>query len=126
MSIDNLVVIAVLVGKLPKPLQPKARCIGMTMARGFLIMIGMALVAHGFGAHVSKAYIYPAMVCSVVIELIIMRQRRNAKPAHLRNPCGGESPEEGDERRALEEAGGRRHLLRFVRQRELTRERSHP
>ena len=32
LSIDNLVVIAVLVGKLPKALQAKARYIGMTLA----------------------------------------------------------------------------------------------
>ena len=75
------------------------------MALDFLIMIGMALVADGFGAHVPKGYIYTAMVFSVFIELINMRQRRKAKPVHLRNPYGAETADEGDERRTLEEAG---------------------
>ena len=72
---------------------------------GFLIMIGMALVADGFGAHVPKGYIYTAMVFSVFIELINMKQRRKAKPVHLRNPYGEETETGGDERRALEQAG---------------------
>ena len=45
------------------------------LALGFLIMIGMALVADGFGAHVPKGYIYTAMVFSVFIELINMQHR---------------------------------------------------
>jgi predicted tellurium resistance membrane protein TerC len=75
------------------------------LALGFLIMIGMALVADSFGAHVPKGYIYAAMVFSVFIECINMVQRRRVKPVHLRNPYGTESPEEGDERRSLEAAG---------------------
>ena len=61
------------------------------LALGFLIMIGMALVADAFGAHVPKGYIYTAMVFSVFIELINMQQRRKAKPVHLRNPYGAET-----------------------------------
>ena len=75
------------------------------LALGFLIMIGMALVADGFGAHVPKGYIYTAMVFSVFIEMINMRHRRKAKPVHLRNPYGAETEAAGDERRALEQAG---------------------
>jgi predicted tellurium resistance membrane protein TerC len=75
------------------------------LALGFLIMMGMALVADGFGAHVPKGYIYTAMVFSVFIELINMQHRRKAKPVHLRSPYDEESSEGGDERRALEEAG---------------------
>jgi hypothetical protein len=45
------------------------------------------------------------MVFSVFIELINMQHRRKSKPVHLRNPYGEESPGEGDETRALEEAG---------------------
>ena len=70
------------------------------LALGFLIMIGMALVADSFGAHVPKGYIYTAMVFSVFIELINMAQRRKARPVQLRNPYS-----EGDERRELEQAG---------------------
>ena len=75
------------------------------LALGFLIMIGMALVADTFGAHVPKGYIYTAMVFSVFIELINMKQRRKAKPIHLRNPYGEETETGGDERQALEQAG---------------------
>ena len=75
------------------------------LALGFLIMIGMALVADGFGAHVPKGYIYTAMVFSVFIEVINMQQRRKANPVHLRNPYGAETETAGDERRALEAAG---------------------
>ena len=56
------------------------------LALGFLIMIGMALVADGFGAHVPKGYIYTAMVFSVFIELINMKQRRKAKPSTCATP----------------------------------------
>ena len=75
------------------------------LALGFLIMIGMALVADAFGAHVPKGYIYSAMIFSVFIELVNMAQRKRAKPVHLRNPYGAETDRAGDERRALEEAG---------------------
>jgi hypothetical protein len=67
-------------------------------------MIGMALVADSFGAHVPKGYIYAAMVFSVFIESLNMLQRRRVKPVHLRNPYGAESPEEGDERQMLTRA----------------------
>jgi predicted tellurium resistance membrane protein TerC len=75
------------------------------LALGFLIMIGMSLVADSFGAHVPKGYIYAAMIFSVFIEGINMVQRRKTRPVHLRNPYGEDSSEEGDERRALQEAG---------------------
>src|SRR5215218_5495428 len=75
------------------------------LALGFLIMIGMTLVADGFGAHVPKGYVYTAMMFSIFIECINMLQRRRQRPVHLRNPYGTESSEEGDERRALERAG---------------------
>ena len=76
------------------------------LALGFLIMIGMALVADGFGAHVPKGYIYTAMVFSVFIELINMQHRRKAKPVHLRNPYGEETERR---RRRAAGASGCRH-----------------
>ena len=50
------------------------------LALGFLIMIGMALVADAFGAHVPKGYIYTAMIFSVFIESINMVMRRRTAP----------------------------------------------
>src|SRR5215217_4873260 len=75
------------------------------LALGFLIMIGMTLVADGLGAHVPKGYVYSAMVFSIAIELINMQHRRKAKPVHLRNAYGAETEASGDERRAIEDAG---------------------
>jgi predicted tellurium resistance membrane protein TerC len=49
------------------------------LALGFLLMIGMALVAEGFGAHVPKAYLYAAMAFSAVIESLNMLSRRAQK-----------------------------------------------
>src|SRR5262249_49918165 len=46
------------------------------LALGFLLMIGMALVAEGFGAHVPKGYLYTAMAFSAVIEGLNMLSRR--------------------------------------------------
>ena len=75
------------------------------LALGFLIMIGMALVADSFGGHVPKGYIYTSMVFSIFIECINMVQRRRARrPVHLRNPYGEATGRGGDERRALEQA----------------------
>ncbi len=45
------------------------------LALGFLLMIGTALVAESFGAHVPKGYIYCAMGFSVLVELLNMRAR---------------------------------------------------
>ncbi|MFT3974475.1 MAG: hypothetical protein QM699_13800 [Amaricoccus sp.] len=53
------------------------------LALGFLIMIGMALVAGGFGVDIPKGYIYTAMIFSVFIESINMLYRHKNKPVHL-------------------------------------------
>jgi len=46
------------------------------LALGFLIMIGMTLIAEGFGAHVPKGYVYAAMAFSTVIEILNILSRR--------------------------------------------------
>ena len=46
------------------------------LALGFLIMIGMTLIAEGFGAHVPKGYIYAAMAFSTAIEALNILSRR--------------------------------------------------
>ncbi len=38
------------------------------LALGFLLVIGVTLIAEGFGAHVPKGYIYAAMAFSVLVE----------------------------------------------------------
>ncbi|ROL75580.1 TerC family protein [Pseudomonas vranovensis] len=46
------------------------------LALGFLIMIGMTLIAEGFGAHVPKGYVYAAMAFSTAIEILNIMSRR--------------------------------------------------
>jgi predicted tellurium resistance membrane protein TerC len=51
------------------------------LALGFLLMIGMTLIADGMGYHVPKGYIYAAMGFSALVEGLNMlaRRRRKAK-----------------------------------------------
>lgn len=49
------------------------------LALAFLIMIGMTLIADGFGFHVPKGYIYTAMAFSTVVELLNMAARRKRR-----------------------------------------------
>ena len=46
------------------------------LALGFLMMIGMVLIADGFGVHVPKGYIYAAMAFSALVEGLNMMARR--------------------------------------------------
>ncbi len=48
------------------------------LALAFLLMIGMVLIAEGFGAHVPKSYIYAAMLFSAFVEALNMLSRRRA------------------------------------------------
>ncbi|MER0042542.1 TerC family protein [Pseudomonas sp. MGal98] len=55
------------------------------LALGFLIMIGMTLIAEGFGAHVPKGYLYAAMAFSAVIEGLNMLSRRDKRKANAQS-----------------------------------------
>jgi predicted tellurium resistance membrane protein TerC len=46
------------------------------LALGFLLMIGMTLIAEGFGAHIPKGYVYAAMFFSALVEGLNMLSRR--------------------------------------------------
>ena len=46
------------------------------LALAFLFMIGMTLIAEGFGVHVPKGYIYAAMAFSALVEGLNIVQRR--------------------------------------------------
>jgi predicted tellurium resistance membrane protein TerC len=50
------------------------------LALGFLLMIGMTLIADGLGFHVPKGYIYAAMGFSALVEGLNMLARRRKKP----------------------------------------------
>ena len=60
------------------------------LALGFLLMIGTALIAEGFGAEIPKGYIYAAMAFSALIEGLNMMDRR----ARQRRRQNGMSAEE--------------------------------
>ncbi len=49
------------------------------LALGFLLMIGMALIAEGTGFHVPKGYIYAAMAFSAFVEGLNMLARRRRR-----------------------------------------------
>jgi predicted tellurium resistance membrane protein TerC len=49
------------------------------LALGFLLMIGMVLIADGFGVHVPKGYIYAAMAFSALVEGLNMLSRRSRR-----------------------------------------------
>lgn len=52
------------------------------LALAFLVMIGLVLIADGFGFHVPKGYVYGAMGFSVAVEILNMTSRnRRAKRA---------------------------------------------
>jgi predicted tellurium resistance membrane protein TerC len=51
------------------------------LALGFLLMIGTALIAEGFGAKVPKGYIYAAMGFSALVEGLNMLERRSRTKA---------------------------------------------
>jgi predicted tellurium resistance membrane protein TerC len=50
------------------------------LALSFLLLIGVVLIADGFGQHVSKGYIYFAMAFSLFVELLNLRLRRTGEP----------------------------------------------
>jgi len=54
------------------------------LALGFLLMIGMTLIADGMGVHVPKGYIYAAMAFSGLIEGLNMLARRAQRRRPLR------------------------------------------
>lgn len=46
------------------------------LALAFLILIGVMLIAEGFGAHVPKGYIYFSVAFSLLVEIVNMRMRK--------------------------------------------------
>lgn len=60
------------------------------LALSFLIVVGVALLADGFGVHVPRGYIYFAMAFSVIVEMLNIRMRKKSEaqrsPVQLREP----------------------------------------
>jgi predicted tellurium resistance membrane protein TerC len=55
------------------------------LALGFLLMIGMTLIAEGLGAHVPKGYIYAAMAFSALVEGLNMLRRRRVPNGNVKH-----------------------------------------
>lgn len=49
------------------------------LALAFLVMIGVSLLIEGSGGHVEKGYIYTAMGFSVIVEMLNLRMKANAR-----------------------------------------------
>lgn len=61
------------------------------LALSFLVVVGVVLIADGFGHHVPKGYIYFAMAFSVGVEMLNIRLRKKVvKPVELREPYSRE------------------------------------
>jgi predicted tellurium resistance membrane protein TerC len=56
------------------------------LALSFLLLIGVTLIADGFGQHISKGYIYFAMGFSVFVEVLNIRVRKTGEPVKLHQP----------------------------------------
>jgi len=67
------------------------------LALTFLVVIGVVLIAEGFGHQVPKGYVYFAMAFSVCVELLNIRMRkRAAKPTHLHAAYVGQESRDAD------------------------------
>lgn len=53
------------------------------LALSFLVLVGVVLIAEGFGQHIPKGYIYFAMAFSVAVEMLNLRQRAKLRPVQL-------------------------------------------
>ncbi|MBX7248267.1 MAG: TerC family protein [Caulobacteraceae bacterium] len=67
------------------------------LALGFLLMIGMVLIAEGFGAHVPKGYIYTAMAFSALVEGLNMMSRKKRSVAEQQVAISAARPTPGQE-----------------------------
>jgi predicted tellurium resistance membrane protein TerC len=57
------------------------------LALAFLFVIGVVLIADGFGHHVPKGYVYFAMAFSVAVEILNIRMRKGGpRPVELNEP----------------------------------------
>jgi predicted tellurium resistance membrane protein TerC len=53
------------------------------LALSFLLLIGVSLIADGFGAHIPKGYIYFAMGFSIFVETVNLRASKKGKAVKL-------------------------------------------
>jgi predicted tellurium resistance membrane protein TerC len=83
-----IIAVLIAVGVMLLAADPLARFIHdnptiVMLALAFLLMIGMTLIAEGFGVHVPKGYVYAAMAFSALVEGLNMLSRRARKRRSL-------------------------------------------
>ena len=79
--------VLIAVGAMLLAADPLAEFVGrnpsvIMLALSFLLMIGLVLIADGFGVHVPKGYIYAAMGFSALVEALNLFARRRKGPSH--------------------------------------------
>jgi predicted tellurium resistance membrane protein TerC len=61
------------------------------LALAFLVVVGVVLIAEGFGHHVPKGYVYTAMAFSLGVEMLNMRLRKKSTdPVRLHSDYGND------------------------------------
>jgi predicted tellurium resistance membrane protein TerC len=57
------------------------------LALAFLLMIGVVLIADGFGQHIPKGYVYSSMAFSLFVEMLNLRAKaKRTRPVKLHQP----------------------------------------
>jgi predicted tellurium resistance membrane protein TerC len=62
------------------------------LALAFLVVVGVVLIAEGFGQHVPKGYIYFSMAFAVGVESLNIRMRKRAKKAAPQKSAYADDP----------------------------------
>lgn len=86
----------------------------VVLCLSFLLMIGLSLVAEGFGFHIPKGYLYAAIGFSVLIELFNQIARRNFLKNESRRPLRARTAQAilglmGGTRQTNEDEGSQQH-----------------
>lgn len=78
------------------------------LALAFLVLIGVNLLAEGFGQHIPKGYIYFAMAFSVFVEMLNLAasRRKKVEPVHLHQPYVPETEARASAALPAQPAGG--------------------
>jgi predicted tellurium resistance membrane protein TerC len=72
------------------------------LALSFLLLIGVSLIAEGFGQHIPKGYVYGPIAFSILVEVLNLRARAARErrrgttppdPVHLRPAYVKEGPQ---------------------------------
>ena len=64
------------------------------LALSFLVLVGVALIAEGWGFHIPKGYIYFSMAFAIGVEMLNLRVRKHRDPVQLRQAIPYREPTE--------------------------------